>query len=89
MPRYVSLHTLYNVKRHAAEDLAERLRSSPGITVRHALLNLVEGKLLLDWEAANRETIERWVTEQGFEAPDFLVLMEYEIIDGEMLVLDP
>ena len=43
MPRYVSLHTLYNLNRHAAEDLAERIRSAPGITVRRALLNLVEG----------------------------------------------
>jgi predicted transcriptional regulator len=60
---------LYNLDRSAAEDLAERLRSAPGITVRRALMNMVAGKLLLDWEANDRETIERWLTEQGFDAP--------------------
>ena len=43
---------LYKLDRRAAEDLAARLRAAPGITVRRALLNLVEGKLLLDWERA-------------------------------------
>jgi len=87
MPRYVSLHTLYQLNRRAAQDLAERLRAAPGITVRRALLNMVEGKLLLDWEAADRETIERWLTTQGYEPPEWLVLMEYEIIDGQLLTV--
>jgi hypothetical protein len=87
MPRYVSLHTLYHLKRQAAQDLAERIRAAPGITVRRALLNMVEGKLLLDWEAADRETIERWLTAQGFEPPELFVLMEYEIIEGQLLTL--
>ena len=87
MPRYVSLHTLYQLNRHAAQDLAERLRTAPGITVRRALLNMVEGKLLLDWEAADRETIERWLTTQGFELPEWLMLMEYEITGGKLLTV--
>jgi hypothetical protein len=58
MPRYVSLHTLYNLNQSAAKDLAKRLRSAPDIKVRRALLNLVNGKLLLDWESKDSENIE-------------------------------
>ena len=87
MPRYVSLHALYHLNRQAAQDLAERLRTAPDIKVRRALLNLVEGKLLLDWDAADRETIDRWLTAQGFEPPEWMVSMEYEIIEGQLLTL--
>ena len=85
MPHYVSLHTLHNLNRQAAQDLAERLRTAPAFGVRRTLLNLVEGKLLLDWEAADRESIERWLTAQGFEPPEWLVLMEYEFIEGQLV----
>lgn len=87
MPRYVSLHNLYHLNRQAAQDLAERIRTAPGITVWRALLNLVEGELLLDWDAADRETIERWLAAQGFEPPEWLVSMDYEIVDGQLLTI--
>jgi hypothetical protein len=87
MPRYVSLHTLYRLNRQAAQDLAERIRAAQGITFRRALLNLVEGKLLLDWDAADRETFERWLAAQGFEPPEWLVSMEYEIVEGQLLTI--
>jgi hypothetical protein len=84
MARYVSLHTLYHLDRQAAQNLAERLRAAQGLKVQRALINLAEGKLLLDWEAPDRETIERWMTAEGYEPADWLVLMEYEIKDGQM-----
>jgi hypothetical protein len=87
MPRYVSLHTVYHLNRQAAQELGERIRTASGIKVRRALLNMVEGKLLLDWDAADRETLDRWLAAQGFESPEWLVSMEYEIIDGQLLTV--
>jgi hypothetical protein len=79
MPHYVSLHTLYH--------LDDRLRSAQGLKVQRALINLAEGKLLLDWEAPDRETIERWITAERYEPPDWLVLMEYEIKEGRLITV--
>jgi hypothetical protein len=62
MPHYNSLPTVHHRNQQAAEDLAERIRTAPGVANRRALVNLVKGKLLLDWEAADRETIECWLT---------------------------
>ncbi len=87
MPRYVSLHTVYRLNRQAAQDLYERLGCAPDLKVQRSLINLVEGKLMLEWEAPDRESIERWMAAQGYDPPDWLVLMEYEIKEGEFLIV--
>ena len=88
MPRYVSIHTVYHLNRQAALDLDERLGSaSDDLKVQRALINMVEGKLLLEWEAPDRESIERWMETEGYGPPDFLVLMDYEIKEGAFLAV--
>ncbi len=87
MAYFVSLHTLYHLDRRAAQNLAERFRAAQGLKVQRALINLVEGKLLLDWEAPDRETIERWMAAEHYEPADWLVPMEYEVKDGQLLTV--
>jgi hypothetical protein len=79
---------VYHLNRQAALDLDERLGSAPAdLKVQRALINMVEGKLLLDWEAPDGESIERWMAAEGYGPPDYLILMEYEIKEGEFLAV--
>jgi hypothetical protein len=61
------------------------MKTAPDIKFHRTLLNLVEGKLLLDWEAANRDTFERWLAAEGFDPPVWLMLMEYEVVDERLV----
>ena len=55
MPRYVSLHTLACLTRQGAEELTARLATATGVTARRVLVNMVEGKMLVEFEVADRD----------------------------------
>ena len=60
MPRYLSLHTLACLTRQGAEELAARLHAAQGIVARRVLLNMIEGKMLIEFEApAHRMGVSR------------------------------
>lgn len=83
MARYLSLHTLACLTRQGAEQLAGRLASAEAFALRQVLVNMTEGKMLVEYEAPGREAIERWFEQEKFHH-DWLLRMELEWKDGKL-----
>ena len=86
MPRYLSLHTLACLTRQGAEELAARLARASEVTVRRVLLNMLEGKMLVEFEAADREALERWLAAEGFYY-DWVLRVEFEAEQGRLVAV--
>ncbi len=86
MPRYVSLHTLACLTRQGAEELASRLAAATGVTARRLQVNMVEGKMLVEFEAADRPALEQWLGAEGFHY-DWLMRVELEAADGRLVAV--
>ena len=86
MPRYVSLHTLACLTRQGAEELAERLSKATGVTARRVLVNMTEGKMLVEFEAADRETLEGWLKAERFHY-DWVLRVEFEAEQGRLVAI--
>ena len=84
MPRYVSLHTLACLTRQGAEELTARLTAATGVTARRVLVNMVEGKMLVEFEVADRATLERWFEQEGFHY-DWVLRVELESEGGRLI----
>ncbi len=84
MPRYVSFHTLACLTRQGAQELAARLASASGIRTRRVQVNMLEGKMLVEFETADRETLERWLKAEGFHY-DWILRVEFEAEDGRLV----
>jgi hypothetical protein len=83
MPRYLTQHTLACLTRQGAEQLAARMASARGLTARRVLVNILEGKMLVELEAGDRETLEAWLAAEGFHN-DWILRIEYESHDGRL-----
>ena len=83
MPRYLSLHTLACLTRQGAEQLTSRLVSAAGVTVRCVQVNLVEGKMLIEFEAADRGTLEAWLAAEHFHY-DWVMRVELELQEDKL-----
>ncbi len=83
MPRYISLHTLACLTRQGAEEMTARLAAATTVRAVRVAINLVEGKMLVGLEAANRATLECWLKEEGFHH-EWLLRVEYEAIGGRL-----
>jgi hypothetical protein len=81
MARFLSLHTLACLTRQGAEELTKRLDGNSGIITRRLLWNLLEGKMLAEFEADSREALEAWLAKQGVHY-EWLLRVEYESIGG-------
>lgn len=77
MPRYLSLHTLACLTRQGAGQLSERIFSSSRVKARRVQVNMVEGKMLVEFEAPDRETLEAWLVSEAFHY-DWLMRVEYQ-----------
>ncbi len=86
MPRYLSLHTLACLTRQGAEELAARLARASGVTVARVLVNMIEGKMLVEFEAADCKTLEQWLKSQGFHY-DWVMRMELESQGGRLVAV--
>jgi len=84
MPRYISQHTLACLTRQGAEELAVRLHRAAPVTVRRVLVNLHEGKMLVEFDASAREVLENWLDDEGLHF-DWLLRVELESSDGSLL----
>jgi hypothetical protein len=77
MPRYLSLHSLACLTRQGAEELTAKLyRATPVKTLR-VLVSLYDGKMLVEYEASNREVLEKWFAAEGFHC-DWVIRAELE-----------
>jgi hypothetical protein len=83
MPRYISQHTLACLTRQGAEALTERLHSAAQVKARRVLVNMQEGKMLVEFEAAGREELEKWLAAEKFHF-DWLLRVELEFAEGKL-----
>ena len=83
MPRYISQHTLACLTRQGAEELSSRIMSAKSVTARRVLVNMQEGKMLAEFDAPNREELEKWLAAENFHF-DWLLRLEYETANGTL-----
>jgi hypothetical protein len=83
MPRYISQHTLACLTRQGAEALATRLHVATEVKARRILVNMQEGKMLVEFDAAGREELEKWLATEKFHY-DWLLRVELESTDGSL-----
>jgi hypothetical protein len=84
MPRYLSLHTLACLTRQGAAQLSERLFAASRVKTRRVQLNMMEGKMLVEFEASDRETLQAWLQAQGFHY-EWLMRIEFESESGPLM----
>ncbi len=75
MPRYLTQHTLACLTRQGAEALAQRMQAGGAERV---LVNMLEGKMFVEFRADSREALEGWLKTEGMHF-DFLARIEWEM----------
>jgi hypothetical protein len=83
MPRYISLHTLACLTRQGAEQLTTRLAAADRVTMRRVQVNMIEGKMLVEFDAPDREALEKWMRDEGFHY-DWVLRVEFEARGGKL-----
>ena len=78
MPRYLSQHTLACLTRQGAETLAQRMQGGGTARAERVLVNMLEGKMFVEFRADSREALETWLKTEGMHF-DFLVRIEWEM----------
>jgi len=81
MPRYISQHTLACLTRQGADELSKRLQRPGAVTARRILVNMHEGKMLVEFEAPGREDLENWLAAEKYHF-DWLLRVEFESAAG-------
>jgi len=87
MPRYLTQHTLACLTRQGAEALAKRMQAGGLARAERVLVNMLEGKMFVEFRAASREDLEVWLKTEGMHF-DFLVRIEWESKDGKLQLAD-
>jgi hypothetical protein len=77
MPRYLSQHSLACLTRQGAEQLSKKLHAATAVSAKRVLVNMHEGKMLVEFEAAGREELEKWLASERFHF-DWLMRIEWE-----------
>lgn len=77
MARYLSQHSLACLTRQGAEELSKRLHRGSQVTARRVLVNMHEGKMLVEFDAPGREELEKWLAAEKFHF-DWLLRLELE-----------
>jgi hypothetical protein len=83
MALYISQHTLACLTRQGAEELTRRLQGAKAVKARRVLVNMQEGKMLVEFEAVGREELEKWLASEKFHF-DWLLRIELESADGAL-----
>lgn len=83
MPRYISQHTLACLTRQGANELARRLQTAGTVTARRVLVNMQEGKMLVEFDAASREELEKHLAVEKMHF-DWLLRVELEASRGDL-----
>ena len=78
MPRYFTQHTLACLTRQGAEALAQRMQAGGTARAERVLVNMLEGKMFVEFRADSREALEGWLKTEGMHF-DFLVRIEWEM----------
>jgi hypothetical protein len=83
MAVYISQHTLACLTRQGAEELTRRLQGAKTVKARRVLVNMQEGKMLVEFETPSREELEKWLAAEKFHF-DWLLRIEFESADGAL-----
>ncbi len=83
MPRYLTQHTLACLTRQGAEALAQRMQAGGAARAERVLVNMLEGKMFVEFRADSREALEGWLKSEGMHF-DFLVRIEWEMQAGKL-----
>jgi hypothetical protein len=83
LPRYLSQHTLACLTRQGAAALVRHIHTATLIEARRVLLNMQEGKMLIEFDAPNRTETEKWFAAQKFHF-DWILRIECESVDGDL-----
>jgi len=83
MPRYLSLHTLACMTRQGAAQLTARIFSASRVKARRVQVNMLEGKMLVEFEAPDRNALEAWLKTEGFHY-DWMMRIEFESESGPL-----
>src|SRR3981189_1369103 len=65
MPRYLTQHTLACLTRQGAEALAQRMKAGGLAHAERVLVNMLEGKMFVEFRANSREKLEAWLKTEG------------------------
>jgi hypothetical protein len=89
MPRYLTQHTLSCLTRQGAESLAERMQRSATARAARVLVNMLEGKMFVEFNVESREVLEAWLKTEGMHF-DWLVRIEWETraLDGKLHIAE-
>jgi len=87
MPRYLTQHTLACLTRQGAEALAQRMQAGGLARAERVLVNMLEGKMFVEFRANSREDLEAWLKTEGMHF-DFLVRIEWEMQGGKLQIAD-
>jgi hypothetical protein len=77
MPRYLTQHTLSCLTRQGAESLAQKLQGGELVRAGKILVNMLEGKMLVEFSAASREALEEFLKAEGMHY-DWALRIEWE-----------
>ncbi|MEO6803320.1 MAG: hypothetical protein ABI197_08765 [Granulicella sp.] len=86
MPCYLSQHSLSCMTRQSAAELVRQVYAATQVTARRVLLNMQEGKMLIEFNASSREELEKWLAGQRLHF-DWLLRIESESVDGTLHVI--
>jgi hypothetical protein len=89
MPRYLTQHTLACLTRQGAEQLARRMHNGAPARAERVLVNMLEGKMLVEFRAESREALEAWLKAESMHF-DWLMRIEWETHgqDGKLHVAE-
>ena len=77
MARYLTQHTLACLTRQGAENLAQRMMCGGTARADRVLVNMLEGKMFVEFHVESREVLEAWLKAEGMHF-DWLVRIEWE-----------
>jgi len=87
MPRYLTQHTLACLTRQGAEALAQRMQAGGTARAERVLVNMLEGKMFVEFRADSREALEGWLKTEGMHF-DWLVRVEWEMLGDKLQIAD-
>src|SRR5438132_7218889 len=87
MPRYLTQHTLACLTRQGAEALAQRMQAGGLAHAERVLVNMLEGKMFVEFRANSREDLEAWLKTEGMHF-DFLVRIEWEMRGDKLQIAE-
>ena len=77
MARYLTQHTLSCLTRQGAESLAKKLQGNETMRAGRVLVNMLEGKMVIEFTAASREALEAYLKAENMHY-DWILRIEWE-----------